>query len=160
MTEVSPSPVSGIITKGSTEIDRLKEAAFKALEYLTGTKEKGDAVRCQCCNEYRPIMGKLHRPQSNDITALEKKIRAIEQYHNISLNNNLSSNKADYVTNDIKKLKEELAQLYEEDAEYDKFRHLPLYSSACTGYKFYCSPCWDEAYKAEQQRLREERKKT
>jgi hypothetical protein len=87
MTEVSPSPVSGIITKGSTEIDRLKEAAFKALEYLTGTKEKGDAVRCQCCNEYRPIMGKLVRPQSDSIAALEKKIRAIEQYHN-SLNNN------------------------------------------------------------------------
>jgi len=34
----------------------------------------------------------------------------------------------------------ELQRLQSEDAKYDKFRCLPLYSCRCTGYRFFCSP--------------------
>jgi hypothetical protein len=105
-------------------------------------------------------MGKLLRPQNDHITALEKQIRQIEHYHNIRCNhdinnnNNISISKAAYVSNDIKQLREKIAQLYAADAERDRFQHLPLYSTASTGYKFFCSPCWDAAYYEEKQRIR------
>jgi hypothetical protein len=48
--------------------------------------------------------------------------------------------------NDVKQLKQELADLLEEDATYDKLRSLPLYSCRITGWKFVCSKCYDKAY--------------
>jgi hypothetical protein len=42
-------------------------------------------------------------------------------------------------TNDLKALKQELADLLEEDAKADKLRSLPLYSCKITGWKFVCS---------------------
>ena len=38
---------------------------------------------------------------------------------------------------DLKALKQELAELLEEDAKYDKLRSLPLYSCRITGWKFW-----------------------
>jgi hypothetical protein len=43
-------------------------------------------------------------------------------------------------------LKQELADLLEEDAKYDKLRSLPLYSCKITGFKFACSKCYDKIY--------------
>ena len=40
-------------------------------------------------------------------------------------------------SNDLKALKQELAQLLEEDAKYDKLRSLPLYSCRITGWKLF-----------------------
>jgi hypothetical protein len=45
--------------------------------------------------------------------------------------------------NHIKQLKQELADLLEEDAKADKLRSLPLYSCRITGWKFVCSRCYD-----------------
>jgi hypothetical protein len=46
----------------------------------------------------------------------------------------------------VKQLKEELAELLEEDAKADKLRSLPLYSCRLTGWKFVCSRCYDKVY--------------
>ena len=49
-------------------------------------------------------------------------------------------------TNDIKALKQELAELLEEEAKADALRLLPLYSCRITGFKFVCSKCYDKVY--------------
>jgi hypothetical protein len=43
----------------------------------------------------------------------------------------------------LKQLKQELADLLEEDAKADKLRNLPLYSCRITGWKSVCSKCYD-----------------
>jgi hypothetical protein len=43
-------------------------------------------------------------------------------------------------------LKQELADLLEEEAKADALRRLHLYSCRITGFKFVCSKCYDEAY--------------
>jgi hypothetical protein len=48
--------------------------------------------------------------------------------------------------NNIKELKQELANLLEEDATYYKLRSLPLYTCRITGFKFVCSKCYDNVY--------------
>ena len=55
----------------------------------------------------------------------------------------------------LQQVKEELARLEAEDAKWDKLRHLPLYSSRITGFKFVCSTCYDDFYQMSQ----EQRKK-
>jgi hypothetical protein len=45
-----------------------------------------------------------------------------------------------------KQLKEELADLLTEEAQREKLRSLPLYSSKITGYRFLCSHCYDKKY--------------
>ena len=84
-----------------------------------------------------PIVGKLSRTKNDRIAILQKRIKWIENY---SRGNN--SNKND----DIKALKQELAELLEEDAKADKLRSLPLYSCRITGWKFVCSRCYDKVY--------------
>ena len=49
-------------------------------------------------------------------------------------------------TNDIKALKQELADLLDADAKADKLRSLPLYSCRITSWKFVCSNCYDKVY--------------
>jgi hypothetical protein len=48
--------------------------------------------------------------------------------------------------NDLKNLKQELADLLQEDAKADKLRCLPLYSCRITGFKFVCGRCYDKVY--------------
>ena len=48
--------------------------------------------------------------------------------------------------NDLKALKQELADLLEEEAKADKLRSLPLYSCRITGWKFVCSKCYGKVY--------------
>jgi len=53
-----------------------------------------------------------------------------------------AASSSDKKNDDLKALKQELADLLAEDAKYDKFRSLPLYScSRITGWKFVCSKC-------------------
>jgi hypothetical protein len=48
--------------------------------------------------------------------------------------------------NNLKALKQELAELLE-DAKADKLRSfLPLYSCRITGFRFVCSGCYDKVY--------------
>jgi len=46
-----------------------------------------------------------------------------------------------------KSTKDELAQLTKEEQEQDILKKLRLYSSKVTRYRFFCSACYDEAYK-------------
>ncbi len=123
--------------------DRQREEAFNSLEFL----KDNSAVRCQCCHKAIKITGKMHRPTNDRIEQIKKRIRSIEEY-------NLKNNKA-ASDNEINNLKQELERLLEEDAKRDRFMGLPLYSSKSTGYKFFCSSCWNKAYQTTQ----EERKK-
>jgi hypothetical protein len=90
------------------------------------------------------IVGRLQSPRGNRIDTLQKRIRYLEErYRKDEFSAFLTAAAAQQ---QIKKAKEELQALDAADAEYDKKRHLILYSSKCTGYKFFCSPCWDQAY--------------
>jgi hypothetical protein len=88
-----------------------------------------------------PIVGKLPKPHPNRVAILQKRIKWIENYSRS--NNNGSYH---HKNNDIKQLKQELAELLEEDAKVDKLRSLPLYSCRITGWKFVCSKCYDKVY--------------
>jgi hypothetical protein len=69
------------------------------------------------------------------VTVLENRINYLE--------NHASGNNNAY---EIKKAKEEIAAIQAEEAKLEKLRHLPLYSSRITGFKFVCSSCYDQAY--------------
>jgi hypothetical protein len=70
---------------------------------------------------------------------LQKRIKWIENYSRGNVN------RPSY-TNEVKELKQELAELLEEDAKADKLRCLPLYSCRITGFRFVCSKCYDKVY--------------
>jgi hypothetical protein len=69
----------------------------------------------------------LTKPRSNRIDALQKRVKWIENH---SHGNAIA---------EVKQIKQELAELLEEDAKADKLRSLPLYSCKITGWKFVCS---------------------
>jgi hypothetical protein len=84
------------------------------------------------------IGGKLTRTGNDRIGILQRRIKWMENYyHGVNIN-------------DIKALKQELAELLEEDAKADKLRSLPLYSCKITGWKFVCSKCYDDFYQLAQ----------
>jgi hypothetical protein len=83
-----------------------------------------DSVKCQSCGMAVPIISKLARPHNDRVAVLQKRIKWIENYSH----DNNSNNK-----NDVIQLKQELADLLEEDAKADKLRSLPLYSCRITG---------------------------
>jgi adenine-specific DNA methylase len=117
------------------EMDRQKSQAKESLEIFD------HSVKCQRCGIAVPIVGKLIKPKSNRIAVLEKRIKWLENY---SRGNNNGS--YHHKNNDIKQLKQELADLLEEDAKADKLRSLPLYSCRITGWKFVSSKCYDKVY--------------
>lgn len=115
--------------------EQLQQEAIKALEVSDGF------VKCQKCGSIVPISRKLTiaRTAANyaKIASLEKQIKYLERYHN----------------NDSKELKAELEELLrkeeEDEDEEDKdnlLRSIPLYSGKITGFRFYCSTCYDKAY--------------
>jgi hypothetical protein len=70
---------------------------------------------------------------------LQKRIKWIENYSRGNVN------RPSY-TNEVKELKQELAELLEEDAKADKLRCLRLYSCRITGFRFVCPKCYDKVY--------------
>ena len=137
-------------------IDRKKQEAYEALEYSSSEDGQYQYVKCQYCSKNIRIVGKLQTPKkpSERIAVLQKRIKWLEYQlsHNSYYYNN---GKASAAAREIKQAKEELQRLQAEDAKYAKFRSLPLYSSKCTGHRFFCSSCWEQAYQIAQ----EERKK-
>jgi len=93
----------------------------------------------------------MHRPKSDRIRILEKRLKWLEScYHR-----NIGSNKTS-INGIIKETKEELSQLQAEEEKRERSRGIPLLSSKITGYRFYCHDCWDKTYQLAQQ---EERKR-
>jgi hypothetical protein len=76
--------------------------------------------------------------KNDRIEVLKTRIKRIEEY-------NLKNNRTPSA-NEINNLKQELEDLLKDEAKRDRYMHLPLYSSKSTGYKFFCSPCWDKAF--------------
>ena len=137
--------------ESTTAIDRQQEESYATLEF--SSYGENQYVKCQRCGQAKRIVGKLQRPKNDRIEQIKKRIRHIEEY-NLKYNNN----KATSDSGGIKELKQELAQLIKEEEKRDRLRSLPLYSSKNTGYKFFCSPCWDQAYLIyEQERKKEKR---
>jgi hypothetical protein len=87
----------------------------------------------------------MHRPKSDRIAILEKRIWWLEQYPHGNANDS------------IKQLKEELQTLQAEEEKRDRLRGVPLLSSKITGYRFFCSPCWDQAYLIDQNQRKKQR---
>jgi hypothetical protein len=116
------------------EMDRQRLQAIDLLEI------SDHSVKCQKCGISVPIVGKLTKPKSNRIAILQKRIKWIENYSRGNIN------RPSYHINEVKQLKQELADLLEEDAKVDRLRSLPLYSCRITGWKFVCSKCYDKVY--------------
>jgi hypothetical protein len=114
------------------EIEEMEKQRSQAIESL---EIYDHSVKCQRCGIAVPIVGGLARPHGNRITLLEHRIKWIETHPRLK----------DSV-NSIKQLKQELAELLEEDAKADKLRSLPLYSCRITDWKFVCSKCYDKVY--------------
>jgi DNA repair exonuclease SbcCD ATPase subunit len=115
------------------EMDRQRSHAIESLEIYD------HSVKCQKCGNAVPIAGKLSRPHNDRIAILQKRIKWIENYSHGNVN------RPSYI-NEVKALKQELADLLEEDAKADKLISLPLYSCRIDGWKFVCSKCYDKAY--------------
>jgi DNA repair exonuclease SbcCD ATPase subunit len=116
------------------EMDRQKSQAKESLEIFD------HSVKCQRCGIAVPIVGKLTKStKSNRIAVLEKRIKWLENYRR-------GNNRSSSYNNNVKQLKQELADLLEEDAKDDKLRSLPLYSCRITDFKFVCSGCYDKVY--------------
>jgi hypothetical protein len=96
-------------------------------------------LSCQRCGIIVPIVGKLPKPHPNRVAILQKRIKWLENYSRGNIN------RPSYIS-DVKALRQELADLLEEDANADKLRSLPLYSTKITGFKFVCSTCYDKIY--------------
>jgi hypothetical protein len=114
------------------EMERQRSQAVEALEI------SGNSVNCQRCRMAEPIVGKLSRPCNDRAALLQTRIKWMENYRRGG--NSTSKDE------DLKALKQELAELLEEDAKADKLRTLALYSCRITGWKFVCSKCHDKVY--------------
>jgi hypothetical protein len=109
-------------------MEKQRSQAIEALEIFD------HSVKCQRCSSAVPIVGKLDRPHNDRVVILQKRIKWLEDHHRYFANA-----KSDI----LDALREELAELLEEDAKADKLRSLPLYSCKITGWKFVCSKCYD-----------------
>jgi hypothetical protein len=118
------------------EMDRQKSQAIESLQIFD------HSVKCQRCGMAVPIVGRLPKPHSNRIAILQKRIKWLQNYSRGNNNGSYYHHK----NNDVKALKQELAELLEEDAKADKLRSLPLYSCRITGFKFVCSKSYDKVY--------------
>jgi hypothetical protein len=85
------------------------------------------------------IVRKLTKLNSDRIAMLQRRIKWIEEHYHYHHRHRGKDE-------DIKALKQELADLWERDAKADKLRSLPLYSCRITGFKFVCSKCHDKVY--------------
>jgi hypothetical protein len=118
------------------QIEKMEKQRSQAIESLQITD---NSVKCQKCGMAIPIVGRLPRPHNDRAVILQRRIEWIEHYRR---GNNTTKD------DDLRVLRQELAELLEEDAKNDKLRCLPLYSCRITGWKFVCSKCYDKVYKA------------
>jgi hypothetical protein len=137
------------------EVEQMAQRRSQAVESL---QISDGFVKCQRCGIAVPIVGKLSSPQNGRITVLQNRIKWLEgHYHSHPLGN------TDTKSDTLKALRQELAELLEEDAAYDKLRNLPLYSCAATRWNFVCSPCYDILYcrwqRLEQRQRRKEQQR-
>jgi hypothetical protein len=80
---------------------------------------------------------------------LQIRIKWIEEHHGYHYRHHGNNNKDKDDKDDIiiRGVKEELAELLEEEAKADKLRGLPLYSCAATRWKYVCGNCFEKTYR-------------
>jgi hypothetical protein len=94
------------------EIEQMERQRSHAIESL---QISCDSVKCQRCGHDVPVVGKLNRPCNDRAVILQRRIRWMENYyHGVNIN-------------DLKALRQELADLLKEDAKADKLRSSPLF---------------------------------
>jgi hypothetical protein len=107
------------------EMDRQQLQAIQALEI------SASSVKCQRCSMAVPIVGKLARPYNVRIAILQKRIKWIEEHYYYHHHHRGKDE-------DIKALKQELAELLEEDAKYDKLRSNNTFIHFCYLFRLSC----------------------
>ena len=117
------------------QMDKLRQQAIESLQI----SESDQTVRCQQCDADIPIVGGLVRSHGSRITHLQDRIKRIENHPKFG-------NDKTILNNNVRPMREELAQLLVEDAKADKLRRLPLYSSRLTNFKFVCGSCFEKQY--------------
>jgi hypothetical protein len=139
------------------QIEKMEKQRTQAIESLEISNDPGsDSVKCQKFGIDIPLIGKLTKPKSNQIAVLEKRIKWLEEGYPHrhrrygGANNNRASSDDNNNGNSssiiVVQLKQELADLLEEDPKADRLRSLPLYSCRTTGWKFVCSKYYDRVY--------------
>jgi hypothetical protein len=118
-------------------LEEIEEMDRQRLQDIQSLEIYDHSVKCQRCSSAIPIVGKLTKVSNDRIAVLQKRIKWIENFRR---GNNTTKD------DDLKALKQELADLLEENAKADKLRSLPLYSCRITGWKFVCSKCYDKVY--------------
>jgi archaellum component FlaC len=120
-------------------LDEVESVEQQRLQTLQSLEVIDNTVKCQSCCNFESLGEKLTttRHHLHRISALKTRIKLIED-------------KYPRATEDLRRLKEELDQLIEEDAKKELQRRIRLYSSAATGYRWVCSQCFDLAYKRAQ----------
>jgi hypothetical protein len=121
------------------EIEEMERQRLQAIEAL---EISNHSVKCQRCGIAVPIVGKL-AARNDRIVVLQRQIKWIKEHYQGRYlcrhrgNGNIIGNSNDDGV--VMQLKQELAELLEEDATYDKLRSLPLYSCRVTSFKCVCS---------------------
>jgi hypothetical protein len=153
------------------EIEEMERQRLQAVEALEISDDNGSGggsgtVKCQSCSMVVPLLKRSmsSRPRSIRIGVLQRQIKWLEQHYKYicRLNHHVlatalaaaggnggkgnGNGDGDNDGDVLKQIKQELAELLEEDAKADKLRNIPLYSCKITGYKFVCSKCYDKAY--------------
>ena len=116
---------------------------LKAIESLEMSAD-GSLVKCQGkCGSLYPIIHKSNLTtnnrdrESDRIYELRRRIDYAKKYY---------PGRSSYKIQ-CKRDEQELKDLLEEEEKKDILHKLPgFYSSKITGYRFYCSKCWEEAY--------------
>jgi hypothetical protein len=121
LSEPATTTIEGIPLPSLEEIEQMERLRSQAVEAL---QISDNSVKCQRCSNDIPIVGKLGHHHNNDrIAVLQNRIKYLETHYH----GHRFGGSTDTRDENIKALKQELAELLAEDAAYDKLRNLPLY---------------------------------
>jgi len=111
------------------QMERKRSQALEALEHVISESDK--SVKCQRCGIAVPIVGKMSRPKNDTVVKLQTRQRFMENHLHFCSKE------------DLEAVKQELAELLEEDAKDDKLRTMSLTYWPSRG-KYVCGSCLDK----------------
>ena len=83
-------------------LEQIEEMERQRLQAIESLEISGNSVKCQRYDTAVPIVGKLPRPHNDRVAILQKRIKWMENYYHV------------VNVNDLKELKQDLAELLEE----------------------------------------------
>jgi hypothetical protein len=90
-------------------LEQIEEMERQRLQAIESLEISGSSVKCQRYGTAAPIVGKLPGPHNDRVAILQKRIKWMENYYHV------------VNVNDLKELKQDLAELLEEDLFYPFF---------------------------------------